>query len=93
MGIFEAAWFGKVEIYIEDHIIWFKSHRSPKFKGQMLYCKANTFVMTWIDADAFVIFGLNEEGGVLNIKMKGISPLIEFSFDFQDLNLKKVNKK
>lgn len=97
LGTFEDAWFGNVEIYEDGNQLWFRSHRSPKLKGQMLYYKANTFVVKWndsslIDADAFVMFGLDEEGKALNIKMKGISPLIDFSFDFQDLNLTRVNR-
>lgn len=96
-GVYEDAWFGKVEIYEQDNQIWFRSHRSPKLKGQMMYYKANTFVAKWddpslIDADAFVMFGLDEEGKAHTIKMKGISPLIDFSFDFQDLDLKKIDK-
>ncbi|GAB1444418.1 hypothetical protein MASR2M41_00210 [Flammeovirgaceae bacterium] len=61
----------------------------------MHYYKANTFVAQWSDrsqaeADAFVIFSLDEEGLGQGIKMKGISPLIDFSFDFQYLNLVRV---
>jgi hypothetical protein len=61
----------------------------------MHYYKANTFVAQWTDrtlaeADAFVMFRLDEEGQGVGIKMKGISPLIDFSFDFQDLNLERV---
>jgi len=33
--------------------------------------------------DALVIFTLNENGRVISIKMKGISPNIAFSYDFQ----------
>jgi hypothetical protein len=42
--------------------------------------------------DAFAMFGLDENGKAVNIKMKGISPNIDFSFDFQDLDLQRVNK-
>ncbi len=96
IGIYEDVWFGKVEIYLEGNQLWFKSHRSPKLKGPMHFYKANTFVVKWpdsglVDADAFAMFGLDEEGKGQAIKMKGISPAIDFSFDFQDLNLKRVN--
>ena len=96
LGTFEDNWFGKIVIYQEDNKLWFRSHRSPKIKGQMLYYKANTFVAKWddpslVDADAFVMFGLDEEGKAQNIKMKGISPLIDFSYDFQDLNFLRIN--
>ncbi len=43
-----------------------------------------------MDADAFVMFGLDEEGKGATIKMRPISPLTDFSYDFQDLNFKRV---
>ncbi|MFT6035954.1 MAG: hypothetical protein ACI9XJ_001530 [Marivirga sp.] len=45
-----------------------------------------------MNAEAFAIFSLNEEGKAIGIKMKGISPNIDFSFDFQDLDLKREDK-
>jgi len=51
--------------------------------------QANTFTIKWeyqdMNTDAFVMFGLNEEGESRSIRLKGISPNIDFSFDFQDL--------
>jgi hypothetical protein len=44
-----------------------------------------------MNADAFAIFGLDEEGKGKSISMKGISPNIDFSFDFQDLDLQRVD--
>ena len=97
LGTFKDPWFGKIVIYKEGNKLWFRSHRSPKLKGQIFYYKANTFVAklddpSLVDADAFVMFGLDEEGKALNIKMKGISPVIDFSYDFQDLYFSRVNK-
>jgi CubicO group peptidase (beta-lactamase class C family) len=96
-GIYKDPWFGKIEIYEKEKQLWFKSLRSPKLTGQMHYYKANTFVVKWpdsglTDADAFVMFQLDENGEAQGFKMKGISPAIDFSFDFQDLDLKRINK-
>lgn len=95
IGIYEDNWFGKVEIFMKDNQLWFKSFRSPKLNGQMHYYKANAFAIKWeyqnMNADAFAIFSLDEEGKAQSIKMKGISPNIDFSFDFQDLDLKRIN--
>ena len=94
-GLFKDPWFGEIEIYQEEKKLWFKSLRSPKLTGQMYYYKANTFVAKWsesslIDADAFVMFELDENGTAQGFKMKGISPAIDFSFDFQDLELQRI---
>ncbi len=96
IGVYEDKWFGKVEISIKNNKLWFTSYRSPKLNGPMSYYKGNSFAIKWeyqdMDANAFAIFCLNEEGKAQSIKMKGISPDIDFSFDFQDLNLQRINK-
>jgi len=95
-GTYEDNWFGKVEITLKDNQLWFASVRSPKLNGPMRYYKANTFAIKWeyqdMNADAFAIFSFDEDGKAESIRMKGISPNIDFSFDFQDLDLRKVNK-
>ncbi len=93
-GIYEDKWFGKIEVYVNKGELWFKSYRSPKLTGQMYYYKANAFAIKWeyrdLSADAFAIFNLDEEGEAYSIKMKGISPNIDFSYDFQDLDLQRI---
>ncbi len=95
-GVYKDPWFGKIEIYEKENKLWFKSLRSPKLSGQMQYYQANTFVVKWTasgltDADAFVMFQLDEDGVAQSFKMKGISPAIDFSFDFQDLDLTRIS--
>ena len=40
-----------------------------------------------LNADAFVSFALNADGAITAMRMQPISPLTDFSFDFQDLRL------
>lgn len=93
-GIYEDKWFGKVEVFLKDKKLWFKSYRSPKLNGPMAFYNANAFAIKWeyqaMNCDAFAIFSLDETGKAQSISMKGISPNIDFSFDFQDLDLKRV---
>ena len=95
IGIYRDSWFGEIEVYHKDNQLWFRSYRSPKLTGPMSYYKANTFAIKWeyqdMNADAFVIFSLDEEGKAQSISMKGISPNIDFSFDFQDLDLQRID--
>jgi CubicO group peptidase (beta-lactamase class C family) len=95
IGIFEDKWFGKIEIFKKNDKLWFKSYRSPKLNGEMYYYKSNAFAIKWeyqdMNADAFAIFSMDEEGKAQSIKMKGISPNIDFSFDFQDLDLHRIH--
>ncbi|MTI32364.1 serine hydrolase [Xanthovirga aplysinae] len=94
IGVYKDRWFGKVEIFLNKGQLWFKSQRSPKLNGKMSYYKANAFAIRWeyqdLNGDAFAIFSLDEEGKAQSIRMKGISPEIDFSFDFQDLDLQRV---
>lgn len=94
-GIYEDPWFGKIKVYLRDEQLWFSSLRSPALTGPMSYYKANAFAIKWenraLDADAFAIFSLDEEGLAQGIRMKGISPDIDFSYDFQDLLFKRVD--
>ncbi len=96
VGIYEDNWFGKVEIFMRENQLWFKSYRSPKLNGPMSFYKANTFAIKWVyqdmPADAFAMFNLDQEGKAQSIKMKGISPNIDFSFDFHDLDFRRLGK-
>jgi hypothetical protein len=94
VGIYQDKWFGKIEIFLRENQLWFKSYRSPKLMGPMHFYKANTFAIKWefpdMNCDAFAMFNLDEEGKAQSIKMKGISPNIDFSYDFQDLDLQRI---
>jgi hypothetical protein len=94
LGTYTDNWFGGITIALKNGKIRFDSKRSPRLTGEMLYYKANTFVVKWddrsLDADAFVQFSLDTQGKGEGIKMNAISPLTDFSFDFQDLDFKRV---
>ncbi|RYU94299.1 serine hydrolase [Emticicia agri] len=93
IGIYEDSWFGKIEVFEKDKNLWFKSYRSPKLNGPMAFYNANTFAIKWeyqaMNADALAMFSLDEKGRAQSIKMRGISSNIDFSFDFQDLDLQR----
>ncbi|HEV8080678.1 MAG TPA: serine hydrolase [Chitinophagaceae bacterium] len=92
-GTYTDKWFGDVVISQKNGRLWFDSKRSFLLTGEMIYYKGNTFIVKWndrsMDADAFVKFELDNDGKGSSIKMNPISPLTDFSFDFQDLDLKR----
>lgn len=94
VGTYKDNWFGKVEVSIKNGQLWMTSLRSPKLNGPMKLYKDNIFAIKWeyqdMNADALATFSLDETGKAQNIKLKGISPNIDFSFDFQDLDLQRV---
>jgi hypothetical protein len=91
MGTYRDPWLGQVVISMKNGKPWFDSKRSPKLTGELLPYKGNSFIVKWndrsMDADAYVIFSLDERGMATGIKMRPISPLTDFSYDFQDLDL------
>ena len=94
IGTYTDPWFGDVTISKKNGKPWFDSKNSPRLSGEMFYFKGNSFIVKWndrsMDADAYVLFDLNYEGKPNGIKMKPISPLTDFSFDFQDLDFKRA---
>lgn len=93
-GTYNDDWFGEVSIENRNGKLWFVSKRSPRLTGEMFFYQANTFAIKWeyreMNCDAFASFTLDETGKATAIQMKGISPNIDFSFDFHDLDLKRV---
>jgi len=93
-GKYSDKWMGEFTISMKDSKMWLASKRSPKLEGELFYVRANTFVVKWtdrsMDADAFVTFSMDETGNAISIAMKPISPLTDFSYDFQDLDLRRT---
>ncbi|MEO6329039.1 MAG: serine hydrolase [Ginsengibacter sp.] len=94
-GTYTDKWFGDVVISVNNGKMWFQSKRSFLLNGEMFPYRGNTFIVKWtdrsMDADAFAMFSLDNDGKPSGMKMKAISPLTDFSFDFQDLDFKRVN--
>jgi len=84
-------WFGDILITEEGGKLRFRSVKSPKLRGDMLFYTGNTFIVKWddrsMDADAWAVFTLDREGKPEAFTMEAISPLTDFSYDFHDLSL------
>jgi len=94
LGTYKDTWFGEMEITTSNGKAWLASKRSPKLKGELFPYKGNTLIVRWndrsMDADAYVMFSTDMDGKPSGMTMKAISPLTDFSFDFQDLDLKRI---
>jgi len=66
--------------------------RTPSLVGDLVHWQHDTFLARWHDrtlrADAYLTFALTPDGRIEQAKMLPASPLVDFSFDFQDLVLK-----
>ncbi len=94
LGTYKDIWFGEVVISKRTDKIRFDSKRSPKLTGEMIAYKGNTYIVKWddrsFDADAYIMFSMDKDGKPDGMKMNAISPLTDFSFDFQDLDFKRI---
>lgn len=93
-GTYTDPWFGDVELSQNGKTYRIASKTSPRLRGELIPYSANTFIAKWddrsYDADAFVIFNYDENGKAQSAKMKPISDITDFSFDFEDLDLKRT---
>ena len=94
-GTYRDNWFGDCTISLAEGKLWFQSAKSPQLTGQLFPYQESTFVVKWKNprlrlADALAHFTRNEQGTVQGIGMKTIVPAAAFSFDFQDLDLIKI---
>lgn len=91
-GTYKDNWFGEVKITMNKGKLRFESARSSQLRGDMFYYKGDTFAVKWdnayMHADAFVFMKV-KDGKVTGFRMEPISPLTDFSYDFQDLDFSK----
>jgi len=87
-GIYHDALYGDAALALEgDHLV-LRFSRSPAFTGDLSHWQYNTFKAHWRSPnleDAFVTFSLEPDGSIEHFEMAAVSPLADFSFDYQDL--------
>lgn len=70
--------------------------RSPRLVGQLLPYRGTTYVVRWRDrrlrADAFASFTLDAQGKATGLKLKAISEETDPSFDFENLDVRRVDE-
>src|SRR5215813_4904332 len=88
-GRYSDAWYGDTTVTMEGNKLVLSFSHTPSLVGDLEHWQHDTFVARWrdrsLDADAFVSFSLKPDGSIEQMKMSAVSPLTDFSFDFQDL--------
>ena len=71
-----------------------KFSRTRQLEGVLEHNGRGIFVVSWNDrsltADAYVRFSLDYDGEIEGMTMKAVSPRTDFSYDFHDLNFRKL---
>jgi len=95
-GVYNDAWYGPITIRVENGGLVITFDHTPTMIGDLQHSQHDTFKAHWrvrTIEDAFVTFSLNPDGSIDNARMAAVSPLADFSFDYQDLLLKPAQKK
>ena len=94
-GVYNDAWYGPITIKLENAGLVITFDHTPSMIGDLQHWQHDTFKAHWRDRtieDAFVTFALKPDGSIDSAKMAAVSPLADFSFDYQDLLLKPAEK-
>ncbi|HEV8355312.1 MAG TPA: serine hydrolase [Gemmatimonadales bacterium] len=93
-GTYTDAWYGEVTIALENGRLVMRFGHTPELTGDLEHWQYDSFIARWrereLRADAFVSFSLNPDGSIERVKMAPVSEEVDFSFDFQDLDLRPV---
>ncbi len=94
---YRDPWYGDVVIAQQGGKLRLRFTRTPLLAGTLEHWQHDTFIVRWdertLNADAFASFALTPDGKVRELRMEPVSPLTDFSFDFQDLVLTPLDKK
>ena len=95
-GVYADAWYGTATIRAGNRKLVLSFEHTPTMVGELEHWQYDTFKTHWRDrtiADAFVTFSLRPDGSIEHFKMAPVSPLADFSFDYQDVLFEPVGKK
>ena len=95
-GVYNDAWYGPITIRTENAGLVITFDHTPTMIGDLQHWQHDTFKAHWRTRtieDAFITFSLNPDGSIDSARMAAVSPLADFSFDYQDLLLKPAEKK
>jgi CubicO group peptidase (beta-lactamase class C family) len=91
-GTYTDSWYGDVGITEQNGVLTMAFGHTPSLIGRLEHQKGDTFIARWNDhslrADAFVTFTVGARNAITGIRMIAL-PGTDFSFDFQDLVLKR----
>lgn len=93
-GTYRDPWYGDVVVERRGDGLALRFSRTKDLVGRLEHWQHDSFIVRWdqrwLNADAFVDFDLDHDGAIRQVRMEPVSPLTDFSFDFQDLRLAPV---
>jgi CubicO group peptidase (beta-lactamase class C family) len=92
-GRYVDSWYGPIAVTHDKRGLRIDFRQTPNMAGALEHYQYDTFIVRWDDAaieQAYVTFNLDAEGKVARITMKAVSPVADFSYDYQDLLFRPV---
>lgn len=92
---YRDAWYGDIVIAPEAGGLSIDFTSTPNMKGRLAHWQYDTFVTRFDDKaiePAYVTFALDADGKVAGVTLKPVNPIVDFSWDYQDLDLKPVRE-
>ncbi len=92
VGTWRDPWYGDIVIEARDVSLWLRFTHTPALQGPLEPYDGDTLRTRFPDKreeDAFVTFEI-VDGRPVRATMKGVSPDIDFSYDYEDLTLTRV---
>lgn len=91
-GFYRDSWFGRVQVEAGNGGLRLQSLKSPRLSGRLQGAGPGVWQVRWDDrtlhADAWLV-ARNEANGGIAFRLEPLSPDIDFSYDFQDLDFRK----
>jgi CubicO group peptidase (beta-lactamase class C family) len=95
-GTYADPWYGNIVVGRDAQGLTIDFTTTPNMKGRLVHYQYDTFVAELTDPNIerpYVTFSLDADGRVSQVTMKPVSPIADFSFDYQDLRFRPVGAK
>jgi CubicO group peptidase (beta-lactamase class C family) len=87
-GTYSDPWYGNIEVTQGAQGLNINFASTPRMSGRLEHWQYDSFITRFDDHSiepAYVTFDLNADGKVERVTLKAVSPLADFSYDYQDL--------
>jgi CubicO group peptidase (beta-lactamase class C family) len=87
-GKYRDEWYGTATIRHDGNALHLQFDRTPALRSVLEHVRHDTFRTRFADRnleDAYLTFALKPDGAIDQVRLKAVSPLADFSFNYHDL--------
>ena len=95
VGTYTDPWYGQIKVTKVATGLAVDFLSTPRMNGPLEHWQYDSFIARFTDKTiepAYLTFALNADGHVTAITLKPVSPLADFSYDYQDLLFKPIGE-